>query len=168
VDVLLADDLMVGPLRALASPGHAPDHFALVAGRVCFCGDAVLGEGSVFITPHPGALAGYLSALERLRSLELDVLCPGHGPPIWEPAVKLGEYIEHRRERERALLEALAQGWRSSEELLDWAWADVPVHMRPLAVVTLAAHLDKLAEEDRLPAGVPRPKPPPWLSGLEP
>jgi hypothetical protein len=34
---------------------------------------------------------------------------------------------------------------------LDSAWSDVPAALRPLAAVTLAAHLDKLAEEGRLP-----------------
>jgi glyoxylase-like metal-dependent hydrolase (beta-lactamase superfamily II) len=150
-DVQLSDGIRFGPFEALETPGHAPDHFALVVDTVCFAGDAVLGEGSVFIAPDPGALAGYLNALERLRERELEVLCPGHGPPIWAPRERLEEYIEHRLERERRLLEAIAEGRRSTEELLDAAWSDVPKQLRPLAAVTLAAHLDKLAEEGRLP-----------------
>jgi hypothetical protein len=43
------------------------------------------------------------------------------------------------------------------EELLDRAWADVPAALRPAAAVTLAAHLDKLQAEGRLPDGVERP-----------
>jgi hypothetical protein len=42
--------------------------------------------------------------------------------------------------------------------MLDAAWADVPETLRPLATVTLAAHLDKLADERLLPAGVERPQ----------
>jgi glyoxylase-like metal-dependent hydrolase (beta-lactamase superfamily II) len=150
-DVRLSDGKRFGPFEALYTPGHAPDHFALIVNRVCFAGDAVLGEGSVFIAPDPGALAGYLDALERLRERELDVLCPGHGPPIWTPQERLREYIEHRLDRERRLLAAIAEGRRSTDELLDAAWSDVPAPLRPLAAVTLAAHLDKLAEEERLP-----------------
>jgi len=41
--------------------------------------------------------------------------------------------------------------------LLDEVWADVPAGLRPAAAVTLAAHLDKLSGEGRLPAGVERP-----------
>ena len=41
--------------------------------------------------------------------------------------------------------------------MLDAAWDDVPAHLRPAAAVTLAAHLDKLAAEGRLPDGVQRP-----------
>jgi glyoxylase-like metal-dependent hydrolase (beta-lactamase superfamily II) len=154
-DIELSDGARFGPFEALYTPGHAPDHFALIVGGVCFAGDAVLGEGSVFIAPDPGALAGYLDGLARLRGRDLDVLCPGHGPPIWTPRERLSEYIEHRLDRERRLLAAIAEGRRSTEELLDAAWSDVPEQLRPLAAVTLAAHLDKLSEEGRLPLPLP-------------
>ena len=156
-DTRVADGDAVGPLLAVATPGHAPDHLAFVAGRALFSGDAVLGRGSVFVAPDPGALSGYLRALERLAGLDLAVICPGHGPLVLDPQAKLTEYREHRLDRERRLLAALGSGRRSVEELLDAAWADVPAVLRPAAAVTLAAHLDKLEEERRLPAGVERP-----------
>ena len=59
----LRDGDRFGPLTAIPTPGHCPDHLAFVAGGVCFTGDAVLGQGSVFVAPAPGALAGYLNAL---------------------------------------------------------------------------------------------------------
>jgi len=156
-DVRLGDGDAFGPLRAIATPGHAPDHLAFVAGRALFSGDAVLGHGSVFVWPDPGALRAYLAALERLAGLDLAVICPGHGPVVLNPAAKLAEYLAHRHDRERRLVRALEQGRRGVEELLDAAWSDVPSALRLAAAVTLAAHLDKLAEEDRLPDGVERP-----------
>jgi glyoxylase-like metal-dependent hydrolase (beta-lactamase superfamily II) len=156
VDVILTDGRRVGPLEAVATPGHAPDHLAYVAGPACFTGDAVLGQGSVFIAPDPGALAGYLDGLAALARRDLAVLCPGHGPVVADPAAKLEEYIAHRLQRERLLLDALAAGARTAPELLDAAWADAPEVLRPAAAVTLAAHLDKLEDEGRLPDGVER------------
>jgi glyoxylase-like metal-dependent hydrolase (beta-lactamase superfamily II) len=157
-EVRLAEGVRFGPFEAVPTPGHAADHFSLIGEGACFTGDAVLGEGSVFITPHTGAMAGYLRALERLRERsDFDVLCPGHGPPVWDVAGKLDEYVRHRLDRERALVAALASGGSSVEELLDAAWADVPAQLRPAAAVTLAAHLDKLDGEGRLPEGVERP-----------
>jgi glyoxylase-like metal-dependent hydrolase (beta-lactamase superfamily II) len=158
-DVILADGDTFGPLSALSTPGHAVDHLAFIAGRAAMTGDAVLGEGSVFIHPDPGALADYLDALGELTRLGLAILCPGHGPPVRDPEGKLHEYISHRLEREQRLLAALAAGRRTVDELLDDAWADVPEQLRPAATITLAAHLDKLADEGRLPEGVERPKP---------
>ena len=76
---------------------------------------------------------------------------------MFEPVLKLDEYIAHRLDRERRLVDALDAGKRSTQELLDHAWDDVPANLRPAATVTLAAHLDKLADEGRLPAGVQRP-----------
>ena len=144
----------VGPFTALATPGHAPDHVCLLLGRTCFTGDTVLGYGSVFIPPGEGSMSAYLNSLRRLSELELQVLCPGHGPYVWDPGAKLDEYIGHRLDRERALVAALEAGARTEEELLDRAWADAPADLRPAAGLTLRAHLEKLAEEDRLPEGV--------------
>ena len=157
--VAMAAGERAGPLTALATPGHTPDNLAYRAGRLIFTGDAVLGEGSVFVAPDPGALSAYLTALERLRALGPALLCPGHGPPVTDPPATLDGLLAHRRERERALLAALERGLRTVDELLGAAWADTPPALRLPATLTLAAHLDKLAEEGRLPTGVERP---PW------
>jgi glyoxylase-like metal-dependent hydrolase (beta-lactamase superfamily II) len=145
------DGEMVGPFSAVGTPGHSPDSVCLLVGGVCFTGDTVLGTGSVFIEPGEGSLSAYLDSLRRLRELDLDVLCPGHGPYVWDPAAKLDEYISHRLDRERRLVEALESGLRTRDELLDAAWSDVPPDLRPAAALTLAAHLEKLGEEGRLP-----------------
>jgi glyoxylase-like metal-dependent hydrolase (beta-lactamase superfamily II) len=154
---LLRDGERAGPFRAVATPGHSPDSVCLVAGAACFTGDTVLGSGSVFIAPGEGSLPAYLDSLRRLRALELDVLCPGHGPYVWDPAAKLDEYVTHRLERERRLVEALAAGLRTRDELLDSAWSDAPAELRDFAALSLAAHLEKLGEEGRLPEGAWRP-----------
>ncbi len=156
-DVRLQDGMEFGPLKVLQTPGHAPDHLAFLKGTVGFSGDAVLGEGSVFIAPDPGALAGYLQALGALRRLGLELLCPGHGPPVDDVDARLEQYLTHRLERERRLLQALAGGSRTADELLQAVWSDAPQALRPAAAMTLAAHLDKLQQEGRLPPGVERP-----------
>jgi glyoxylase-like metal-dependent hydrolase (beta-lactamase superfamily II) len=100
VDQLLADGDRAGPLEALYTPGHAPDHITYAVGDVAMTGDAVLGTGSVFIYPDPGALSGYLAGLERLKTRGFALLLPGHGPLVPDPRAKLNEYIAHRLERE--------------------------------------------------------------------
>ncbi len=143
------DGEVVGPLRALATPGHSPDHVCLLWGAICFSGDTVLGAGSVFVAPGEGSLAAYLDSLRRLRALDLKAMCPGHGPVVHDPRAKLDEYIEHRLERETRLLEAIDSGARTHDEMLDAAWSDVPRELRPAAHVTLEAHLEKLRDEGR-------------------
>ena len=166
-DVVLADGDAFGPLRVLATPGHATDHLAFVFEDVCFTGDAVLAESSVFVAPDPGALRGYLAALERLRALDLALLCTGHGPPVTDPRALLDRYLAHRAERERRLVGRSTDGLRAVDDLLDRVWDDAPPSLRLAATATLAAHLDKLDEDGALPAGVERPPwPPP--GGLRP
>src|SRR4051794_2104563 len=148
----------VGPFEVFATPGHAPDHVSLLAGRSLFTGDTVLGTGSVFIAPGEGSLAHYIESLRRLRELDTEAILPGHGPVVWDPRAKLDEYIEHRLEREQMVLDALAAGARTRDELLDRAWSDVDFeaapYLRYAAAATLEAHLEKLQEEGRLPEGL--------------
>jgi glyoxylase-like metal-dependent hydrolase (beta-lactamase superfamily II) len=154
VSTLLRDGDHYGPFTVLASPGHAPDHLTyLTEDGIAFTGDAVLGQGSVFVV---GQLGEYLAALERLRALRPSVIAPGHGPVVTDPDAKLSEYISHRLARENALVTALSEGKRTTQELLDAAWADAPAELRLAAAVTLEAHLEKLAAEGRLPTNVER------------
>lgn len=152
------DGLRIGPFTVVATPGHAPDHVALVygeSGEICFCGDLILGEGSTIVPPAAGggSLADYMRSLDRLAELAPSLLCPGHGEWITDPAARIASYAEHRRERERLLLAALDAGTRAEEDLLDAAWSDVPEPMRPAAALAMRAHLEKLEAEGRLSAG---------------
>jgi glyoxylase-like metal-dependent hydrolase (beta-lactamase superfamily II) len=140
-----------GPLEVVPTPGHADDHVCFVLDRVCFTGDLILGEGSSFVPPDGGSLAAYLDSLRRIGELDLELLCPGHGPYVTDPAEKIREYIEHRADRERKLLAALEGGERSRARLLDAAWDDVPEELRPAAEIVMQAHLQKLEAEGRLP-----------------
>jgi glyoxylase-like metal-dependent hydrolase (beta-lactamase superfamily II) len=148
----------VGPFSVIATPGHSADSVCLVWGRVLFSGDTVLGRGSVFIPPGEGSLSRYLASLDRLLELSLDAICPGHGPLVLDPEAKLREYRDHRLEREARVVTALDGGARTADELLAQAWDDVDLGSAPLlrvaAAATLAAHLQKLDAEARLPEGV--------------
>jgi glyoxylase-like metal-dependent hydrolase (beta-lactamase superfamily II) len=141
----------LGPFKVMPTPGHTTDHVCFLLGKVGFCGDLVLGRGSSFVPPDGGSLVAYLDSLERLRAADPELLCPGHGPFITEPAAKIDEYLEHRLMRERRLLAALEEGERSRARLLDAAWDDVPEELRPAAAVVMQAHLEKLQAEGRLP-----------------
>jgi glyoxylase-like metal-dependent hydrolase (beta-lactamase superfamily II) len=150
--ILPADGEEHAGLRAIATPGHAADHVCFLTGDgVCFSGDLVLGLGSTFVPPEGGSLAAYMDSLRRLQAEPIELICPGHGPWITEPATKLAEYVEHREMRERRLLAALERGQRSREALLAEVWNDVPDEVRPVAAIVMDAHLDKLEAEGRLP-----------------
>jgi glyoxylase-like metal-dependent hydrolase (beta-lactamase superfamily II) len=143
-----------GPFEVVPTPGHAEDHVCFLLGRVCFTGDLILGEGSTFVPPDGGSLTAYLDSLHRMQELDLELLCPGHGPYVTDPAAKISEYIDHRLDRERKLVAALDAGERSRGRLLDAAWDDVPKELRAAAALVMQAHLEKLDAEGRLPDGI--------------
>jgi glyoxylase-like metal-dependent hydrolase (beta-lactamase superfamily II) len=149
----VSDGETVGRLRAIATPGHADDHFCFLLENACFTGDLILGEGSTIVGPREmgGSLLDYMNSLERLQNLDLEVLYPGHGPEIRDPQAKIAEYIEHRLMRERRLIAALERGERSRAALLAEVWADVPEQLRGAAAIAMQAHLEKLQDEGRLP-----------------
>jgi glyoxylase-like metal-dependent hydrolase (beta-lactamase superfamily II) len=154
-----ADGETVAGLTAIATPGHAAEHLCYLLpdgeGRfACFSGDLILGEGSTIVGPRRlgGSLADYMRSLERLRTFDLTVLYPGHGPEVRDPRAKIEEYIAHRQEREDRLVAALDRGERSREALLADVWDDVPEVLLPAAAIAMEAHLEKLEDEGRLPA----------------
>jgi glyoxylase-like metal-dependent hydrolase (beta-lactamase superfamily II) len=136
-----------GPFTVLHVPGHADDHLVFVADRAAFTGDVVLGQGSVFVS---GRLSEYLDGLRRLRAMDLERICPGHGDEVSDPAAKLDGYLAHRAERERKLLAALGKGITDEDGLLDAAWDDAPANVRQFAAITLRAHLEKLRSDGRI------------------
>jgi glyoxylase-like metal-dependent hydrolase (beta-lactamase superfamily II) len=150
----IEDGVTVAGLRAIATPGHAADHFCFLLGKACFTGDLILGMGSTIVGPRDtgGSLLDYMRSLERLQQLDLDVLYPGHGPEIHDPQAKIAEYVEHRMMRERRLVAALDRGERSRAALLAEVWDDVPDQLRGPAAIAMEAHLEKLQDEGRLPS----------------
>jgi glyoxylase-like metal-dependent hydrolase (beta-lactamase superfamily II) len=139
-------------LRVLATPGHAEDHVCFLSGDgVCFSGDLVLGLGSTIVPPGGNSLAAFMDSLALLQEQEIELIAPGHGPWVTDPAAKLAEYVEHRQMRERRLLETLDAGERSRANLLATVWDDIPIELLPMAAMAMEAHLEKLEAEGRLP-----------------
>jgi glyoxylase-like metal-dependent hydrolase (beta-lactamase superfamily II) len=139
-------------VRVVATPGHSSDHVVvwLEGERALFAGDAVLGRGTSVIDPPEGDLAAYLRSLRRMRDLEPRTIYPGHGPVVMRAVAKLDEYLEHRAERERQILDALADGPRSIDELVAAIYAGYPPELHELAARSVLAHLLKLAGEGRV------------------
>ncbi len=139
-------------LRALFTPGHAPDHlcFLLEEENALFSGDNVLGVGTTVIPEDGGDLADYLASLERLLALAPGRIYPAHGPCIEDGPAKLREYLAHRRLREEQILAGLVAGPTRVPELVERIYTDVPRVLHPAAAHSVAAHLRKLERERRV------------------
>ncbi|GAC1652101.1 MAG: MBL fold metallo-hydrolase [Vulcanimicrobiaceae bacterium] len=136
------------------APGHTFEHlvFYETQERALFTGDVVLGEGTVVIAPPGGGMRPYQATLNRLAALfpQAQRIYGGHGEPVEDPAAKLREYIEHRRLRERELLEALAEGPQTIPQLVTRIYANVKAILWPAAARQLLAYLLALELEERV------------------
>ena len=143
-------------LVAMHTPGHSADHVAFLDpdATSLFSGDAVLGRGTSFIDAPDGDLAKYLTSLQRMLDRHPRTIYPGHGPVVLDAQAKLREYLDHRAVRETQILEALADGERTADELVERIYAEYPPDVRELAAHSVAAHLAKLENEGRVsPSG---------------
>jgi len=137
-------------LVALHTPGHSPDHVAFLheASRTVFTGDLVLKGGSVMIdVSHGGDLRGYLAALERILGLEPSRLLPAHGPVILDPVPVLRQHLDHRYERERQVIRALADGRDTVHAIAESIYHGLDAELMRAARENVRAHLEKLRAE---------------------
>lgn len=139
-------------LRAVHTPGHAPDHlcFLLEEERSLFSGDNVLGVGTTVIPIGTGDLSEYMASLDRLLELDPTRIYPAHGPAIDGGSAKIREYIAHRNQREEQVLAALADDRRTPMEIVRVVYAAYPEKLYPAAAQSVTQHLLKLEREQRV------------------
>jgi len=140
-------------LRVVETPGHSPGHCCLYEEnhRLLLSGDHVLEE----ITPHVGLwdegadpLALYLRGLDKVLSLEVALVLPGHGRPFSDLPRRVAEIKEHHRERSAHILRALADGPLTAYEIasrlpwdVDQPWPRLSPTQKYFALSETLAHL---------------------------
>ena len=137
-------------LAALHTPGHARGHLCFYDEECGFLlsSDNVVGTGSVLIAPPEGNMLDYLNSLERMKNLpNLRFLCGSHGAAVFGAKAKIESYIAHRLERERKILDAMADGAKTLREIVEKVYADVSPELWKLAEKSVEAHLEKIESE---------------------
>lgn len=140
-------------LRALHTPGHAPDHFCFLddATRDVYCGDLARRGGTIVIPASAGGnLVQYLASLRQIRALQPRRLLPGHGPVVDDPVSLIDGYLEHRVEREAQVLGALRSGATSVDALVQRIYTNLHPTVVRAAADSVLAHLIKLRDEGRV------------------
>lgn len=139
-------------LQVIHTPGHASNHLCyLHTGRkMLFTGDHIINGSTVVIDPPDGNMGDYLRSLERLRSVSMEVILPGHGEIMEQPQEAVDWLIKHRLQRESKIVRALSVHPDStSRELVPLVYEDVDEKLHELAEHSLLAHLMQLEEELR-------------------
>jgi glyoxylase-like metal-dependent hydrolase (beta-lactamase superfamily II) len=144
-EVLRIEDVDV---EVLATPGHTNEHVCyLTSEGDLFTGDTILGAGTTAIFPPDGHMGDYIRSLYTLRAREPKRIHPAHGPTRDDAVALIDEYIAHRLERERQVLDAIAAGARTLPELRARIYPTLDPRLHGAAEIQLTAHLIKLREE---------------------
>lgn len=139
-------------LRAVHTPGHAPDHFCFLDELVMelYCGDLARIGGTVVIpASRGGSLTEYLASLEKVRRLRPARLLPAHGPIVHDPDRLIADYLAHRRERHEEILAALRAGCRTPAEIVARVYPALPRSLTAAAEDTVLAHLQTIQGSTR-------------------
>ncbi len=90
-------DLLDG-LSVLHLPGHTPGHIGLQAGKALFGGDCLSGGRRPRIAPAVLAWDQRLArhSVERISTLEIDLLMPGHGTPFNDASRRCADLLTDR------------------------------------------------------------------------
>ena len=139
-------------LEVIHTPGHSPGHVCILLKEegILFSGDHVLGLGTTAMRPPEGDMAQYIDSLRKLLEYDIQLICPGHGPPIRAPRRKLEELIQHRLEREQQVLSRLQAGRATIEELVHDIYPELDSRLYQAAEGQVLAHLTKLEREGKV------------------
>ncbi|MFV0491648.1 MAG: MBL fold metallo-hydrolase [Pseudorhodobacter sp.] len=150
-DAVLDHGDQVGPLTALHTPGHAPDHlcFARKDGLV-FTADHVMGWSSSVVSPPNGDMRAYIASLDLLIGRNDTLYLPGHGPAIPAPRHYVEELKLRRILRENEILDALQRGPASTDILRQTLYHKVDPVLQAAAERNVMAHLAKLQAEGKV------------------
>lgn len=147
-------------LIAIPLPGHTGGHLGFLepATGTLFAGDTLLPH----ISPNPllepegdspaqrrPSLKQYMESLDKLESLDLKKVYPGHGPVITDPR-SIIRYMREHHERRMDVIEGLLD-WegKSPYQLSCQLYPHVNGYDHFLAVSEVTAHLDMLIEQKR-------------------
>lgn len=137
-------------LRAFFCPGHTTDHTAFILEEedAMFTADNVLGQGTAVFED----LGTYMKSLDAMSKQFKGRAYPGHGPVIKDGPGKVLEYIKHRKQREKQVLDVLAQekegGW-TSMDIVKVIYKDYPENLWLPAERGVLQIVEKLLKEGK-------------------
>ncbi|RXT06548.1 MBL fold metallo-hydrolase [Ammoniphilus sp. CFH 90114] len=144
--------LQIGELKyeAISTPGHADGHmcFYNLEEKVLLGGDHILKK----ITPNisyygygeENPLKAYIESLNRIQSLEISLILPGHGPIITDVGERINEILKHHEERLAQVLDDVI-GEETAYDICNRLFKrELTVHEQRFAMGETLAHLNYL------------------------
>lgn len=144
-------------LETVATPGHTANHlaFALAGEDALFCGDCVMGWSTTVIAPPDGSMGAYMATLRTLMGRSEKRYFPAHGGQIESASDHVRALLEHRREREAAILALVAKGVNNVPAIVAAVYRDLDDRLVGAATLSTLAHLEHLVEKEAIVARGP-------------
>jgi len=159
------DKISVGDynFKCVATPGHTMGHICLYepTKKILVAGDHIL----IDITPNiqcwsdsQNPLKHYLSSLDKIYKLEIDLVLPGHRRLIEDHRARINELKEHHQRRLKEVLEILNKHPMHAFQIasrMTWdieaeTWDHFPVAQKWFATGEALSHLRYLEEEGKV------------------
>jgi glyoxylase-like metal-dependent hydrolase (beta-lactamase superfamily II) len=159
------DKISIGDyhFKCVATPGHTMGHICLYEAtkKILIAGDHIL----IDITPNiqcwsdsQNPLKHYLSSLDKIYKLEIDMVLPGHRRLIDDHRARISELKEHHHNRLYEVLEILNKHPMHAFEIasrMTWdinaeTWDHFPVAQKWFATGEAIAHLRYLEKEEKV------------------
>ena len=159
------DTLRVGDytLACIETPGHSPGHMCLYEKnkKILFSGDHILADITPNITAWPdlaNTLKAFLESLDKVYSLEVDLVLPGHRSLIADHKKRIRELKAHHHDRLSEVLCAVKEADRTAWEVapyISWAirarsWEQFPSAQKWFAMGETIAHLNYLESDGKI------------------
>jgi len=156
-------------IRVVHTPGHTPGNccFYETRNKILFSGDHILKN----ITPNPLfelnkelirdpgylSLRAYQQSLDKVSTLDLSYVFPGHGERVEDLPGLVAAYRKHHRERMDRIWRTIRDEPRPLYHIIDQVFDVVPDGDVFLAISEILVHLEILAEEGRVELTDPGP-----------
>lgn len=152
--------------KVMPTPGHTAGHICLYEPdkKVLLSGDHILPT----ITPHvgrhpqssPNPLGDYLDSLERLKTLEVAIVLPGHEQPFTGFKDRIEGLLLHHQLRNAEIMSALGQEAKTAFQLsteITWlhdvngvGWYKLANWDKRMAILETLAHLEAMRAKGEL------------------
>jgi glyoxylase-like metal-dependent hydrolase (beta-lactamase superfamily II) len=109
-----------------------------------------MGWSTTVIVPPDGDMNDYIISLKKLISREEELFLPTHGPVIEKPKKLLQDYIAHRLDRERQILEAISKGNCKIPDMVKIIYKDVDPQLHSAAAMSTLAHLHRMINNNEV------------------
>lgn len=151
-------------LEVIWTPGHSSGHICLYepVNQILFSGDHILPTITSNISYHvesgDNPLGDYIGALQKVKTLAVQKVCPAHEEIFCDLSKRVDELIHHHENRKSEILKAIGEGFHNAFEMsarVTWALVEgdfhtlPPIHKRG-AVTEVMAHLECMRWERKI------------------